>query len=84
MNDRWSLASLADLSCRHWDAETVVHHRLSNDTHRLAEPAGWVLARLGAAGTLELEEIASDSPYDAADLTPALDALSQLGLIARC
>lgn len=84
MSERWTLNAQADLSCRHWDGETVVHHRLSNDTHRLAEPAGWVLDRLAAAVALDANEIAADSPYAAADLTPALDALTRLGLIARC
>jgi hypothetical protein len=84
MTDRWFLAPLADLSCRHWAGETVVHHRQSNDTHRLAEPAGWILGRLDAADTLAVDELAADSPYDADDLTPALQALADLGLIQRC
>jgi hypothetical protein len=84
MRDLWSLNPLAALACRHWEGETVVHHQLSNDTYRLAEPTGWILGRLGASAALTVDEIAADSPYDVADLTPALCALAELGLIQRC
>ena len=84
MSERWTLNTVAELSFRQWDGETVVHHLLSNDTHRLAEPAGWILDRLGAAQALAADDLAADSPYDAADLTPALHALGELGLIHRC
>jgi hypothetical protein len=84
MTDRWSLAPLADFSCRHWEGQTVVHHRLSNDTHRLAEPAGWILGRLRASDTLTVDELAAESLCDAADLMPALQALADLGLIQPC
>jgi hypothetical protein len=84
MSDRWTLNPQAALSCRRWDGETVVHHLLSNDTHRLAEPAGWILHRLRDAGPLAAAEIAAGSPYDAADLAPALASLSELDLLVRC
>ena len=84
MSDRWILNAQADLASRRWGEETVAHHFLSNDTHRLAEPAGWILDRLGAGGTLAAEDIAAGSGFDAAELAPALDALSRLGLIVRC
>lgn len=84
MCERWTLDTLAEPSFRQWDGETVVHHQLSNDTHRLAEPAGWILGRLDAADALAVDELAADSPYDAADLSPALHALGALGLIQRC
>lgn len=84
MSDRWSLDPRADLCLRHWGGETVVHHLLSNDTHRLAEPAGWVLDRLRAGGALAADDIAAGSPYDGADLGPVLEALSQLGFVVQC
>ena len=84
MSERRTLINRAELSFRHWDGETVVHHLLSNDTHRLAEPAGWILGRLVAAQPLSVGDLAADSPYDAADLMPALHALGELGLIQRC
>ena len=84
MSERWTLNALAELSFRQWDGEVVVHHLISNDTHRLAEPAGWILGRLDAAQPLSVGELAADSPYDAADLMPALHALGELGLIQRC
>jgi hypothetical protein len=84
MSDRWTLNPQAALSFRHWNGETVVHHLLSNDTHRLAEPAGWVLDRLCSAGPLAAAEIAAGSPYDADDLAPALASLSELDLLVRC
>lgn len=84
MSDRWTLNPEADAAFRHWDGETVTHHRLSNDTHRLADPAGWCLARVSAGTPLSFDQIASSSPYDATDLSAALDALCQVDLLRRC
>jgi hypothetical protein len=84
MKESWSLNPLAALACRNWEGETVVHHLLSNDTHRLAEPAGWILARLCANQALAGDNIGADSPYDAAELFPVLQVLGELGLIHRC
>jgi len=81
---RWALDPWADAAWRHWGGETVAHHRLGNDTHRLAEPAGWILDRLAGNAALTTDEIAFGSPYDAADLEPALHALGQIGFLVRC
>jgi hypothetical protein len=83
MSERWTLNAVAEPSFRHWDGETVAHHLLSNDTHRMAEPAGWILQQLGS-GPLATADIAADSHYDSADLEPALRALADLGLIQPC
>ncbi len=61
-----------------------MHHLLSNDTHRLAEPAGWILGRFSASDALTVDQFAAGSPYDTADLTPVLQALGELGYIQRC
>lgn len=84
MSDRWVLGEPQDVAWRHWDGEAVAHHHLSNDTHRLAEPAGWILDSLEVRGALTLEELDSAGPYVACDLAPALETLASLGFVSRC
>jgi hypothetical protein len=81
---RWRIdAHAAPAVCR-WQDEYVVHHSLSNDTHRLSEPAGVILQELLAAGN---EGVAS--PGQACDLADdvaqaCLAALHELGFVTRC
>jgi hypothetical protein len=84
MTDRWRLDPLADAAWRHWDGETVVHHRLSNDTHRLAEPAGWILDRLAAGECRTIDALAAEGAFTAGALDAALTALASLDLVRRC
>jgi hypothetical protein len=84
MSNRWTLNASAVPAFRSWEGESVVHHYLGNDTHRLAEPAGWILDRLTSVSPTATDELAANSPYDVADLAPALQALGALGLILQC
>jgi PqqD family protein of HPr-rel-A system len=84
MPDRWRLDALADATWRHWDGETVVHHRLSNDTHRLAEPAGWILERLAAGECLTIDALAAKGAYAREALAAAVHALASLDLVRQC
>lgn len=83
-SSRWTLDPRADSAFRHWGAETVAHHRLGNDTHRLAEPAGWILDRLAGGAALTADEIALGSSYDPIDLEPALQDLARIGYLVPC
>lgn len=84
MPDRWKLDPVADATWRYWAGETVVHHRLSNDTHRLAEPAGWILERLAAGGCQTIDALAAEGAFAAQALTDAVHALASLNLVRQC
>lgn len=81
---RWSLAYRAALASHRWADEFVVHHALSNDTHRLSELAGCILQVLGTTGALDAEELARKVGRDTEEVDAALAALEALDLIARC
>ncbi|CAN5209817.1 hypothetical protein BH11PSE10_BH11PSE10_16540 [soil metagenome] len=81
---RWMLTYGADLDCRFWGDECVVHHALSNDTHRLAAWAGHLLLALqrGALPAGELHALQED--IDPTDIDEALSSLALLDLVSRC
>lgn len=72
---RWTLTYGADLAIRVWDDDCVVHHALSNDTHRLAAWLVPALERLGSQPPATLDELA---PLMDTDLDTAADVLAQL------
>ena len=81
---RWCIDAHAAPAVRRWQDQYVVHHALSNDTHRLSEPAGMILQELLAAGNAGVA-----SPGQACALTDdavqaCLAALHELGFVARC
>lgn len=84
MTDRWTVNPPQALAWRHWDGQTVVHHQPSNDTHRLAEPAGWILERVSQGGPVTISELEAAGPHDAGSLGKALETLASLGLVERC
>jgi hypothetical protein len=80
----WTLSYGADLAIRVWGDDCVVHHALSNDTHRLAAWLVPALQRLGQQPPATLAELAELMDADAAAATDALQQLEQLLLVQRC
>lgn len=74
----------ADLSCRFWGDECLVHHALSNDTHRLAAWAGRLLMALTGMEAASTEALAEYLDQDADEVESALAALAELDLVRRC
>jgi PqqD family protein of HPr-rel-A system len=81
---RWCLSADADLAWRQWGGEYVVHHALSNDTHRVTEFAGRLLTALLRSGALDLRSLAGECGADSEETAETLEALAQLDLVARC
>lgn len=74
----------ADLAIRVWGDDCVVHHALSNDTHRLAAwlvPALQHLATTPSAALDDLAALMDAEPETALDV---LRQLEQLQLIEPC
>lgn len=80
----WTLSYGADLAIRVWGDDCVVHHALSNDTHRLAAWLIPALQRLGQQPPATLGELAALIDADEAEATDALQQLEQLLLVQRC
>lgn len=74
----------ARIACRTWGDESVVHHALSNDSYRLAEPAGTLLQALlgGAASTSA--SLAAARGLDPQEVDCTLRTLIELNLVVRC
>lgn len=76
---------MAELAWRHWDGEYVVHHALSNDTHRLSDFAGHVLLRLAACSApISCEALAEALDADDEDVAATLQALAEVGFVQAC
>ena len=81
---RWCVPARTDPASRHWGNEYVVHHALSNDTHRLAELGGRILSTLKQAGPLDPASLAGACGVSVEEVAATLDALAQVDLVARC
>jgi PqqD family protein of HPr-rel-A system len=81
---RWCLVSEADASWRCWGNEYVVHHALSNDTHRLSRLAGALLSVLRQHGSLDADALARQCAVHGDEVAETLAALEELDLVARC
>jgi hypothetical protein len=81
---RWNMTYGADLACRFWGEECLVHHALSNDTHRLAAWAGRLLMALLGMGVASTEALSEYLDQDAAEVEAALVVLAELDLVSRC
>lgn len=78
----WSLSPGHDLALRTWGEECVVHHRLSNDTHRLAAWVGELLQDLAEQGPQTSAALAARfEGLDPAELELTLDQLRRLDLL---
>ena len=84
MKDRWCLAPGAHPASRSWDGEVVVHHALSNDTHRVSEAAGCLIHELGAAGPHSVDTLARACGQPIGATLEILDALAELSLVTPC
>lgn len=82
--NHWTLTYGADLDCRFWDEECLVHHALSNDTHRVAAWAGQLLTALDATRPVSTAELAAQFELTPDDAEEALESLRQLELVQRC
>lgn len=80
----WTLTPGADLAIRVWEEECVVHHALSNDTHRLAAWLWPALQRLGRPEPAGLDELCALTEVDAAPVADAMEQLERLQLVNRC
>jgi hypothetical protein len=80
----WRLAAGADPALHTWQGEYVVHHALSNDTHRLSEPAGRILLELRAAGTQGAREPGRSFALSDDEAHATLTALAELGFVTQC
>ena len=85
MNHQWRVDPTAELAWRHWDGEYVVHHALSNDTHRLSDFAGHVLLHLAACpGPVSCETLAGALCANDEDVAATLQALAEVGFVQAC
>lgn len=84
MTHRWKIVSSAAPGVRSWGDEFVVHHALSNDTYRLAAPAGQLLCELMLAETDDNAAAAGVCLADDAETAECLAALADLGLVTEC
>ena len=78
---RWRVLAHAGLVWRHWDGEYVVHHALSNDTHRLAETPGQLLAHLATAREQTTAQLAQHFLIDETDIEYVLEELARLDFV---
>jgi hypothetical protein len=81
---RWTLTPGADLMIRAWDADCVVHHALSNDTHRIAAWLVPALERLARPAPAGLAELCALLEADEDTVAMALQELERLLLVERC
>jgi hypothetical protein len=78
----WRLVDYAEPIWRSWDGEYVIHHALSNDTHRLSDAAGQVLAQMVQAGELTASSLAERCGLSESELATILSVLAQLDFAA--
>ena len=77
----WRLPAHAELEWSHWDNEFVVHHLLSNDTHRISELAGALIDHLGHFGPSSTTTLAEHFQIAEEDAEEILDALAHLDFV---
>jgi hypothetical protein len=80
----WRIDAHAAPALHRWQDEYVVHHALSNDTHRLSEPAGLILQELMAAGVAGVARPGQACALTDEAVQACLAALHELGFVARC
>lgn len=81
---RVAAARDAQVAWRTWGDETVVHHALSNDSYRLAEPAGALLQTLAGGEATTPARLAAAQGLDPEAVESTLRTLIDLNLVVRC
>jgi hypothetical protein len=79
----WTLVAGANPGIQCWEDECLVHHALSNDTHRIAAWAAELLAALGDAAPISSGELADRVGLDGEVVEAALESLARLELVTR-
>lgn len=82
--DRWRLVEGADLRITTFDDGAVVHHALTNGTHRISEASAAVLAELRQSGPMTSSQVAAcfDTTPDLA--AAVLGQLAEIDAVERC
>lgn len=75
----WRIADDAQLKLRYWDAECVLYHGASGDTHRLPELIGKMLEQLMQASA-SISTLSESINLHEDDVTSALHKLAGLGI----
>lgn len=84
MQPRWQLTDGHDLRLRFWGEACVVHHRASNQTHRLSAGAGQLLDLLLQNGAQTADQLAAAfEDLAAVDVDAVLEELQPLLLVER-
>lgn len=83
MTTSWRIAPGVDPALRAWGDEYVVHHALSNDTHRLSARAGQLLLKLACSADAGVCDDGALTLVDEETLA-VLEALSELGFVTQC
>ena len=78
----WRILDHAGPIWRYWDGEYVVHHAVSNDTHRLSGAAGQVLEQLAGFGEIDATRLSENCGLSEAELEEILSVLAQLEFVA--
>lgn len=84
MSPCWQLTAGADPALHTWQGEYIVHHALSNDTHRLSESAGRILLELAAAGSQGVRDPGQSLALSDEEARTTLTALADLGFVTQC
>lgn len=84
MTRAWMVAPGAAPIVRVWNGECVVHHALSNETHRLVASAARILIELADTPSDSASADGSGSTLDDAEALEVLQVLSRLDLVTRC
>jgi len=79
---RWFVPAHASLLIRQWNDEYIVHHALSNDTHRISAIPGELVACLSTFGQQSLSDLARHIDVDEAETRDILEALKALDMVA--
>jgi PqqD family protein of HPr-rel-A system len=79
----WALVEGADPAIHCWDDECLVHHALSNDTHRITAWAAELLEALDAAAPISSGALANRFGLDGHVVQAALESLARLELVTR-
>ena len=79
----WALVAGADPTIHCWEDECLVHHALSNDTHRVAAWAAELLMALDDSAPISSAALADRFGLEDGVVREALESLARLELVTR-